>query len=56
LQRFRQRHRHLRGVFLIQDGDPSHTATATLVVCQSCFDGINRPNSVTSVVGRQRRL
>lgn len=31
LQRFRQRHRHLRGVFLIQDGDPSHTATATLV-------------------------
>ena len=31
LQRFRQRHRHWRGVFLIQDGDPSHTATATLV-------------------------
>ena len=31
LQRFRQRHRHLRGVFLIQDGDPSHTATATMV-------------------------
>jgi hypothetical protein len=29
LQRFRQRHRHLRGVFLIQDGDPSHTAAAT---------------------------
>jgi hypothetical protein len=26
---FRQRHRHLRGVFLIQDGDPSHTAGAT---------------------------
>lgn len=31
LQHFRQRHRHLRGVFLIQDGDPSHTATATMV-------------------------
>src|SRR5512139_91794 len=31
LQRFRQRHRHLRGGFLIQDGDPSHTATATRV-------------------------
>lgn len=29
LQHFRQRHRHLRGVFLIQDGDPSHTAAAT---------------------------
>jgi len=29
LQHFRQRHRHLRGVFLIQDGDSSHTAAAT---------------------------
>lgn len=29
LQQFHQRHRHLRGVFLIQDGDPSHTAAAT---------------------------
>jgi DDE superfamily endonuclease len=29
LQRFRQRHRYLRGVFLIHDGDPSHTAAAT---------------------------
>lgn len=29
LQGFHQRHRHLRGVFLIQDGDPSHTAAAT---------------------------
>lgn len=29
LRRFRRRHRHLRGVFLIQDGDPSHTAKAT---------------------------
>jgi hypothetical protein len=29
LQQFRRCHRHLRGVFLIQDGDPSHTATAT---------------------------
>jgi hypothetical protein len=29
LQQFRSRHRHLHGVFLIQDGDPSHTAAAT---------------------------
>jgi transposase len=29
LRRFRHRHRHLRGVYLIQDGDPSHTAGAT---------------------------
>ena len=29
LQRFRQQHRHLKGVFLIQDGDPSHTAGNT---------------------------
>lgn len=29
LKRFRQRHRWLRGVFLIQDGDPSHTAVRT---------------------------
>lgn len=29
LKRFRQRHRQLKGVFLIQDGDPSHTAGHT---------------------------
>ena len=29
LHQFRQHHRHVRGVFLIQDGDPSHTAAAT---------------------------
>ena len=29
LKQFRQRHHHLHGVFLIQDGDPSHTAQAT---------------------------
>lgn len=29
LKTFRRRHRHLRGAFLIQDGDPSHTAAAT---------------------------
>jgi hypothetical protein len=29
LARFRRTHRHLRGVFLIQDGDPSHTAADT---------------------------
>ena len=26
LERFRRRHHHLRGVYLIHDGDPSHTA------------------------------
>ena len=35
LQQFRQRHRHRRGVFLIQDGDPRHTAAAT----QEYFNG-----------------
>src|SRR5207244_3987584 len=29
LRAFRHRHRHLKGVFLVQDGDPSHTAAAT---------------------------
>jgi hypothetical protein len=29
LQRFKQRHHWLKGVFLIQDGDPSHTAGDT---------------------------
>jgi hypothetical protein len=29
LRQFRQRHQALKGVFLIQDGDPSHTAHAT---------------------------
>jgi hypothetical protein len=29
LRAFRRRHRHLKGVFLIQDGDPSHTAADT---------------------------
>ncbi|MBV8317380.1 MAG: hypothetical protein JOZ53_20770 [Planctomycetaceae bacterium] len=29
LKGFRRRHRYLRGVYLIQDGDPSHTAGAT---------------------------
>jgi len=29
LESFRRRHRHLAGSFLIQDGDPSHTAAAT---------------------------
>lgn len=28
LRAFRRRHRHLKGVFLVQDGDPSHTAGA----------------------------
>jgi hypothetical protein len=29
LRRFRTRHRGLKGVFLIQDGDPSHTSGET---------------------------
>src|SRR5262249_35088613 len=29
LRAFRRRHRHLKGVFMIQDGDPSHTAGDT---------------------------
>lgn len=29
LEQFRQHHQHRRGAFLIQDGDPSHTAAAT---------------------------
>jgi hypothetical protein len=29
LRAFRRRHRGLRGVFLVQDGDPGHTAAAT---------------------------
>ncbi len=29
LQQFHYHHRHLRGMFLIQDSDPSHTAAAT---------------------------
>jgi hypothetical protein len=29
LKSFHRHHRHLHGVFLIQDGDPSHTAAAT---------------------------
>ncbi len=31
LRQFHRHHRHLRGVFLIQDGDSSHTAKATRV-------------------------
>ena len=29
LKRFRSRHHHLRGVYLLHDGDPSHTARLT---------------------------
>jgi hypothetical protein len=29
LKAFRRRHRRLKGIYLIQDGDPSHTAAAT---------------------------
>jgi hypothetical protein len=42
LKHFRQRHRHLRGVFLIQDGDPSHTAKATAEYWADC-EGWWRP-------------
>jgi DDE superfamily endonuclease len=36
LKAFRRRHHHLRGVFLIQDGDPSHTAAATAAYWADC--------------------
>jgi hypothetical protein len=36
LRAFRRRHRHLKGVFLIQDGDPSHTAGDTAAYWSSC--------------------
>ena len=36
LKAFRQRHHHLRGVYLIQDGDPSHTAGVAQDYYRSC--------------------
>lgn len=36
LRQFRRQHRHLRGVFLIHDGDPSHSAAATADYLDSC--------------------
>jgi hypothetical protein len=36
LRAFRRRHRHLKGVFLVQDGDPSHTAAATSAYWEGC--------------------
>ena len=36
LEEFRRRHRHLRGVYLIHDGDPSHTAAATADYFAGC--------------------
>jgi hypothetical protein len=36
LRAFRRRHRHLKGVFLIQDGDPSHTAGDTAAYWAGC--------------------
>jgi hypothetical protein len=36
LRRFRRRHHHLRGVYLIHDGDSSHTAGLTREYFRSC--------------------
>jgi hypothetical protein len=36
LRAFRRRHRGLRGAFLIQDGDPSHTAADTAAYWSDC--------------------
>jgi hypothetical protein len=36
LKRFHRRHRGLKGVFLIQDGDPSHTAGDTAAYWSGC--------------------
>jgi hypothetical protein len=38
LRLFRRRHHGLKGVFLIQDGDPSHTAGDTAVYLRGCGD------------------
>jgi DDE superfamily endonuclease/homeodomain-containing protein len=38
LRAFRRRHRGLKGVFLIQDGDPSHTAGDTAAYWSGCQD------------------
>jgi hypothetical protein len=38
LRAFRRRHRGLKGVFLIQDNDPSHTAGNTADYCSGCGD------------------
>jgi DDE superfamily endonuclease len=38
LRAFRRRHRGLKGVFLIQDGDPSHTAAETAAYWSECGD------------------
>jgi hypothetical protein len=42
LKAFRRRHRHLRGVSLVQDGDSSHTAAATAAYWSGC-EGWWRP-------------
>ena len=36
VERVPSRHRHLRGVYLIHDGDPSHTAAATADYLVGC--------------------
>jgi transposase len=36
LTAFRRRHRRLKGIYLIQDGDPSHTAAATGTYFHQC--------------------
>jgi DDE superfamily endonuclease len=36
LAKFRRRHRHLRGAYLIHDGDPSHTAAITEGYLDGC--------------------
>ncbi len=36
LKAFRRRHRGLKGVFLVQDGDPSHTAALTAAYWSGC--------------------
>jgi hypothetical protein len=36
LRAFRRRHRHLKGVFLVQDGDPSHTAADAAAYWDGC--------------------
>jgi hypothetical protein len=38
LRAFRRRHRHLRGIYLIHDNDPTHTAAKTSAYLTDCSD------------------
>ena len=64
LRAFRHRHRHLRGVYLIHDNDPTHTAAKTRdylagglrLVAKSLHPGPRLVARRSGVVGRRIRL